>query len=854
MRTFIFIFSFLICWQVSLSQQLPIGGWSIHLNFTNINTTLKVDDKIYLGTKTGLFYYDMEDGSTTRFSKLDHLSSTDVTALSFNEAQKALIVGYNDGQIDILKNSGVINIPDIEMASIMTSKTIHHIYTDNELSYLSCPFGLVVLNTEKYEISETYYFSENGSSAEVYASHVFDGEVNHYSDEFLANKIFVATDKGLYYADKNGQLHIPSAWKKDSRIINGQTYNTSDFKIKKLIGVDFGKVDNDPYAKGGGKTLIMGIDIDDNSSLNENLFSFYKKAYMVSPSDQVADLTNCFVPLDNGSNGSIYDISIDINNLKLISVAGYSWYKNVSLIDLNPSDAENHFGNFEKIPIDQNSTEEIGYAPNINSFLLANDFVNSNKVFLSHNKEGLFMATLQDDEIKNVEKISPNGPAGITNGDIDNNGQNIIFTHGGRTSSWNNNYNTQEISFYNNFWSQSDTLVGGQIKDAVSVSKGYLGENHFFVGTWNYGLLEFMENELINIYNNNNTNYLDDCDGSSQLGLQTINNTDNYIRIGGIDMDFNKNIWLTNSQTERPLVKISNGKFISYSVPDLSRETMSGKIMCTQNNQKWIQLRKEGILVARETIVSENGCQKTIIESKRLSASNNNLAGQTVNCFAEDNNQAVWVGTSQGLSVFYFTDGIFNSSPYQAESILIETIDGYVEKLFENTDIQDIAVDEGNRKWIATKSNGVFLMSDDGGEQLENFTSQNSPLLSNNVESISIVDKTGEVFFVTDLGICSYRSDATESMQTFDDVIVFPSPVMPNYSGDIAISGLQDETNVKITDIAGNIVYETYSVGGTATWNGKNFDGVKVATGVYLFMCTSSNFGKSVVKKILIYN
>ena len=160
MRTFIFIFSFLICWQVSLSQQLPIGGWSIHLNFTNINTTLKVDDKIYLGTKTGLFYYDMEDGSTTRFSKLDHLSSTDVTALSFNEAQKALIVGYNDGQIDILKNSGVINIPDIEMASIMTSKTIHHIYTDNELSYLSCPFGLVVLNTEKYEISETYYFSE----------------------------------------------------------------------------------------------------------------------------------------------------------------------------------------------------------------------------------------------------------------------------------------------------------------------------------------------------------------------------------------------------------------------------------------------------------------------------------------------------------------------------------------------------------------------------------------------------------------------------------------------------------------------------------------------------------------------
>ena len=280
---------------------------------------------------------------------------------------------------------------------------------------------------------------------------------------------------------------------------------------------------------------------------------------------------------------------------------------------------------------------------------------------------------------------------------------------------------------------------------------------------------------------------------------------------------------------------------------------MSGKIMCTRNNQKWIQLRKDGILVAREIIVNQEGCEKTVIESKKLSTSNN-LAGQNVNCFVEDNNQVVWVGTSQGLSVFYYTEDVFNSSAYQAESILIETVDGYVEKLFENTDIQDIAVDGGNRKWVATKSNGVFLISDDGSEQLASFTTENSPLLSNNVESISIVAKTGEVFFVTELGICSYRSNATETSQSFDEVIVFPSPVMPNYRGDIAISGLEDETNVKITDIAGNIVNETNSIGGTATWNGKNFDGTRVATGVYLFMCTSSNFNKKIVKKVLIYN
>ena len=145
-------------------------------------------------------------------------------------------------------------------------------------------------------------------------------------------------------------------------------------------------------------------------------------------------------------------------------------------------------------------------------------------------------------------------------------------------------------------------------------------------------------------------------------------------------------------------------------------------------------------------------------------------------------------------------------------------------------------------------------MSEDGTEEILHFTKENSPLLDNLVSDISILHDTGEVFFVTARGLCSYRSDATRNMEEFDNVTVFPNPVPKDFWGEIIISGLKDNTNVKITDIAGNLVFETFSLGGTATWNGKNFEGRNVSTGVYLFLCIDDLFDKSVIKKVLIYN
>jgi hypothetical protein len=167
--------------------------------------------------------------------------------------------------------------------------------------------------------------------------------------------------------------------------------------------------------------------------------------------------------------------------------------------------------------------------------------------------------------------------------------------------------------------------------------------------------------------------------------------------------------------------------------------------------------------------------------------------------------------------------------------------------------INDIAVDGANRKWIAS-NNGVWLIEEDGSKVIRHFSTSNSPLLSNTVKSIGINGKSGEVFFGTEKGIISYRSDATEADDVHGKVTVFPNPVRENYNGPITINGLPADATVKITDIAGRLVYEMVADGGTAVWNGKGFNGKRPATGIYLIFTANKEDEDALVSKLLIVN
>jgi hypothetical protein len=176
-----------------------------------------------------------------------------------------------------------------------------------------------------------------------------------------------------------------------------------------------------------------------------------------------------------------------------------------------------------------------------------------------------------------------------------------------------------------------------------------------------------------------------------------------------------------------------------------------------------------------------------------------------------------------------------------------------VQIVLETELVQDIEVDGGNRKWIATANSGAFLLSPDGANILANYTSENSPLPSNNVLDIAIDHKTGEVLFGTPDGAVAFRSDATESLTGNDTPIeVIPNPVYSSFDGNISIRGLFLDSEVTITDIAGNQIIKLESNGGSTVWDGTNLNGQRVNPGVYLIYSTNDDGSEQRKGKLVI--
>jgi len=220
---------------------------------------------------------------------------------------------------------------------------------------------------------------------------------------------------------------------------------------------------------------------------------------------------------------------------------------------------------------------------------------------------------------------------------------------------------------------------------------------------------------------------------------------------------------------------------------------------------------------------------------------------------AEDRNGNIWLGTNRGILVYYSPSRLFTDGTIYAQEIIVPRRDGtiYGDPLLETQKVTAIAVDGANRKWLGTEGGGVVLVSADGLEQIYNFTVSNSPLLSNNITDICIDHLTGEVFIGTDKGIISFMGEATGGAENYNNIVVYPNPVRETYQGNVIIKGLVEKTHVKITDISGNLVYETESLGGQALWDGRNFRGDRVATGVYMIYLSSSDGTMAEVTKVL---
>lgn len=368
--------------------------------------------------------------------------------------------------------------------------------------------------------------------------------------------------------------------------------------------------------------------------------------------------------------------------------------------------------------------------------------------------------------------------------------------------------------------------------------------NKIYVSSFNSGLLEINLNnsdiansEFIH-YNQNNTG----SDGLEQYAPDV-----NSVRINGPVFDRQGTAWLTN--TGRPTKHLKsfnkNNQWKSYDLRGyLSNSQQLDNFtipVIDKNNTKWIGTSYSGIIAFNETRNNK------IVKIDR----NSNLPSPAVFSVALDNNNQLWIGTGAGLRVLASTDQFLTASNLTPSSIIIMD-DGKAQELFYQQTILKIKVDGSNNKWVSVADAGVFLVSGDGQKTIYRFDTSNSPLPSNNIMDIEINDTTGEVFFVSDKGMVSYKNYATSPTDNLDDVYVYPNPVRPDFTGEVKISGLKVKSNIKITDVSGNLVYETTSDGGTALWNTFNFNGRKVASGVYMIFVSSEDGSEKTTKKLMI--
>lgn len=493
----------------------------------------------------------------------------------------------------------------------------------------------------------------------------------------------------------------------------------------------------------------------------------------------------------------------------------------------------------------------VPYIANYNSGFTVATILN-NDLFIGTENDGLFQFSITNGALKN--NIKPNGPTENNIFSVTANNNKIWAVYGKHTL-YLNPYplDTKGFSiFENDLWNNTPYSDVFDAKSLKFTAINPFNENQVFISSYFSGLLE-IENNIPTLLHNQTNSQLE------SLGPFLSPPNPGYIdiRIGKSIFDKDGVLWLTNAKVDTALKSYDpqNNVWQSFSLSSIitnpvQNENGFSDVEIDQNNNKWIGSAKHGLI----GLSTNNG--STIIKNiDHLDGLPNNY----VTTIAIDKDNNLWIGSVLGLRVLYNTANFFTTANPQAESIIILD-NGIPKELLFGQQITDIEVDGANNKWIGTTDTGVFCLSPNGQKTIYHFTKDNSPIPSDIISDISIDPITGEVFLATPNGMVSFNSNITTGNKDLDNVYAFPNPVKPEHVKNnpdlkVTISGLKkdDKSNVKITDISGNLVFEAItSGGGTVEWDLTAFGKYKVSSGVYLVMITTADGSESTIEKIMV--
>ena len=384
--------------------------------------------------------------------------------------------------------------------------------------------------------------------------------------------------------------------------------------------------------------------------------------------------------------------------------------------------------------------------------------------------------------------------------------------------------------------------VTKKYKQVNSVAVDPKNDNHVFASAYT-GLYEFLGGKFIKRYGS--------AEGLTTYDLTT---TEYHLIITDIKFDADGKLWLLNSMVEKkPLAYMdSNGKlgFVESSVFQGVDEYVNDlEGLSFTDNYVWLVNARTNYPALYRY---DKASGKVITMQAFYNQDASPLSISTIYSTTVDKQGNLWLATNAGPLYIM---------PQDRDNIVITQHkvprnDGtnYADYLLNNISSTVICIDNANRKWIGTENNGIYVISSDCNTQIHHFTAESSPLLSNLIYDIKIDELSGKVYITTDKGLCVYQSDITDgnTEMTDDNVRAYPNPVTPDYTGDITVTGLEPGSYVKILSVSGNLVSEGECVGGSYVWDGRNTDGNRVASGVYMVNVSKPDGSKGIVTKIAI--
>lgn len=736
--------------------------WRLFTPANNPVDIAKSPNKIYVAMTNGLYEYDIESGETYLWTKANYLSDIRLSCVSYDENSATLFIGYENGNLDLLHNNTIYNMPAIVLSSMIGNKKINEIMPIGDYVYVAANFGIVKINPTKREVSDTYYPSFSNAA-------ILDLT-------FLNDTIYALSSDTIYKGYVNNPvLASYTQWQAFSNMPNE---STGAYR----------------FLSAANNTLFLGY--DHPSYGMDTVFKFENNAFIAMGGVFSGNELESITPMASGFLfsvlGSVFEF--DGNGNKIQQIYQYNE------------------GEFVK-PVKAVKAGSEYYIADLNYGLVK-----------AHNSYA-------------HEKLSFDGPLHNRFYSMDWE-ENKLAIASGALNGNQLTYNQDGLQlFENEKWknlSVANQPIMANTWDLVATTIDPNDPNHIVCGTYSSkGIFEMTDgSNFAKAYDQNN----------SPLELSTLGN--NVVCVNNVSFDNESNCWIGQSYANKPLKVItSDGTWYEFECGSALKSKRLNNLQIDFNGIKWLSVLKTGLLAYDDNgTISDPSDDRYKLLKKGVGQGD--LPSNNVLCATADYDNKIWIGTDFGLVVLYDVEKIFNTdgTNFDAKKILIE-IDGEVESLLGESVINDIKVDGANRKWIATAGAGVLLLSPDGMEQIYRFTKENSPLTSNTVLDIEINDNTGEVYFATDNGLISFRSDASFGDPDYNNVLIFPNPVRPEFTGPVTIQGIAYNSDVKITDMSGNVVYQTTSNGGTAVWNGNTFDGKRAKSGVYMIW-TATNDGK----------